>query len=187
MQAASPAKAKKKRKDKPKPDAGEVGVAAPDLTSGTYKIKAFELRDVSELETPKLTPRAHLDVMKSTEGFSELPEDEPTDGVRLESTAVTSSYDSAPAPVAMSTEPATEDANYSADDFASVSASVTDSNRPSGSDSRGGEAGELSEPDISRISYTDTDDDQGRSDMMNIKSLSELGSSVDDITSTKDN
>lgn len=200
MQATSCAKAKKKkRKDKSK---SEEGVVAPDLMSGTYKIKAFELKDVSELETPKLSPRAeaisraHMDVMKSTEGFSELPEDEPDEVMQsadqapavarqLSNSAPTPTGISSAMSTGMSTDRATEDVNYSDDEFASVSASVTASNKysTSGSDSRRAPVGDLSEPDLSPISYVDSEDDQGHSDMMNIKSLSELGSSIDDITS----
>ena len=116
--------------------------------------------------------------MKSTEGFSELPED------KSEESFQSPAGGSPSATLAASTDRVTEEARYSTDDFASVSASATDSNKwsASGSDNRKS-LRELSDPNLSPISYTDSDD-QGRSDMMNIKSLSELGSSVDDLVSS---
>ena len=130
------------------------------------------------METPKLTPRVAGDLMKSTEGFSELPED------KSEESFQSPAGGSPSATLAASTDRVTEEVRYSTDDFASVSASATDSNKwsASGSDNRKS-LRELSDPNLSPISYTDSDD-QGRSDMMNIKSLSELGSSVDDLVSS---
>lgn len=210
LQVSSSSKAKKKRKEKPKPDVELEELDVPDLASGVYKMEAFELKDVSELDTPKLSScgasnGAMLDVMKSTEGFSELPEDEvsfpnrtPATSKRMreqapaadvssrDSTLVKASVTEQLVSAASISAPIPDDV-YSSNDFASVSASVTASNRYSSEDNmQRRDIHGLYEPDLSAISYTDSDN-HGKSEMLNIKSLSELGSSVDDLDSVKEN
>jgi len=192
MQVESPTKAKKKRKDKSKADgkseAAEM-ITESALSPGTFKIKAFELKDVSELETPKLTPRATaaVDVMKSTEGFPDLPDDlieEDKSSGRLSSGAdKQTSVSSKQAPALQSTliSEAPGDADgYSSNDFVSVTGSKDES-------SAAGEVIHLSEPELSAISYTSSTDRDGKSELVNIKSLSELGSSVEDISASNNN
>ncbi|KAF6020475.1 hypothetical protein EB796_021221 [Bugula neritina] len=207
----SPTKAKKKRKDKSKADgkseAAEM-ITESALSPGTFKIKAFELKDVSELETPKLTPRATaaVDVMKSTEGFPDLPDDlieEDKSSGRLSSGAdKQTSFSSKQAPASGKQAPAElissretdtgrlqstliseapGDADgYSSNDFVSVTGSKDES-------SAAGEVIHLSEPELSAISYTSSTDRDGKSELVNIKSLSELGSSVEDISASNNN
>lgn len=211
MQVESPTKAKKKRKDKSKADgkseAAEM-ITESALSPGTFKIKAFELKDVSELETPKLTPRATaaVDVMKSTEGFPDLPDDlieEDKSSGRLSSGAdKQTSFSSKQAPASGKQAPAElissretdtgrlqstliseapGDADgYSSNDFVSVTGSKDES-------SAAGEVIHLSEPELSAISYTSSTDRDGKSELVNIKSLSELGSSVEDISASNNN
>lgn len=161
---------------------------------------------MSELETPKLTPRPKLDVHKSMEGIPDLPDHDvessrqtPAGGDKSEK-----SDRSAEAPAEKSKAPAASgivmSQSYSArsqseqglsnmysDDFGSVSESVSKQTPVSYVSSRSdrGEIVHLSEPDLSAISSTDSET-RRQSELNNVRSLSELDSPEGGSVGTRD-
>ena len=141
-------------------------VPIPDIESKTITIKTIELRDVSELETPKLTPREapHSGGMKS------LAEELSTEPLQVSDLAASKTM-TASSKGQTASDPVTDD--YSTKDFITDSETETEQVTPEESEEKIPTNVHLSDPEMASSTSSITG-------MANIHNLSELEDSADD-------